>query len=64
MEQKKSLDIKLTESGKIDYAHKPDDSGCAACIGTTSCGGVDPTKPVYGKGVQVSKFLDLKSNMD
>ncbi|AFQ19590.1 hypothetical protein P9Y62_29685 [Bacillus thuringiensis] len=46
MEQKKSLDIKLTESGKINYAHTPDSPGCAGgCVGTTSCTGVDPTKP-------------------
>ncbi|WP_179211961.1 hypothetical protein [Bacillus sp. K2I17] len=46
MEQKKSLDIKLTESGKINYAHLPD-NGCAGggCVGTTSCAGVDPRNP-------------------
>ncbi|MEM5635538.1 hypothetical protein AAHB65_01995 [Bacillus toyonensis] len=33
MEQKKSLDIKLTESGKINYAHTPDSPGCSGgCI--------------------------------
>lgn len=42
MEQKKILDIKLTETGKINYAHKPDDSGCAGCMGCaggTGCAG-------------------------
>ncbi len=32
MEQKKSLDIKLTESGKINYAHVLDNPGCAGDV--------------------------------
>lgn len=50
MEQKKALDIKLTESGKINYAKEPD-SGCAGagCGGSTSCLGPKPGK--VGDGI-------------
>ncbi|EMY8535131.1 MULTISPECIES: hypothetical protein [Bacillus] len=43
MEQKKILDIKLTESGKINYV-KNHDPGCAGagCGGSTSCLGPKP----------------------
>ncbi|EJR50943.1 insulin receptor substrate 1 [Bacillus cereus VD115] len=45
MEQKKSLDIKLTESGKINRA-KEHYTGCAGagCGGSTSCLGPKPIK--------------------